>query len=518
MNRSSRTALAVALLAGLLVPMSASAFAPAVSEDAACTVVGTKGADRLFGTPGPDVICGRGGEDVLIGAGGDDVLRGGGGPDRLAGGLGDDELDGGPAADTLDGGPGNNSCTVGAADTAERCVYDLYPPAADELTVSADTVDVTEQEASVVVQVHVTDDTGARAVTVRPGDDAPWLPSANAVLTSGTARDGWWTATVAFHRGLKPGTFKPLVVLEDRLDRLRIVRFDTPSIQVLDASPDLDSPVITLISPVLDNTFDTTSADAIVPIRERITDASGVCGQVEAYALQPSAGAPTGYGRFVVLELESGDKYDGIWTGELRIPQGSVGGRWNLELRASDCASVGVNHADSVYFGPDVYPYYAGQTHFGNYRPIQDGLGIVNVVGRARDHQPPVVSEVQFSATEVDTLPGPVDLDVTVRAVDPNDVDWVSVALVPEFQPAPWLKYETSHTVLVSGSAQDGTWRGTITLPQGLAPGVYYAVVTAWDGDGNSVTYYSSGYPDVPSQPHLLENNPTVWVLAPGAL
>jgi hypothetical protein len=77
-------------------------------SSAACTIVGTDGADDLTGTPGADVICGMGGNDRLDGRGGNDVLLGGAGNDVMVGGRG--------AGDCMVGGPGSDKAADNTAD------------------------------------------------------------------------------------------------------------------------------------------------------------------------------------------------------------------------------------------------------------------------------------------------------------------------------------------------------------------------------------------------------------------
>ncbi|MEP0848546.1 MAG: hypothetical protein HRF50_17210, partial [Phycisphaerae bacterium] len=64
--------------------------------------------DVLEGSRGDDSLIGGGGDDTLIGGRGDDLLDGGGDDDKLIGGSGNDRLDGGSGEDTLTGGSGND--------------------------------------------------------------------------------------------------------------------------------------------------------------------------------------------------------------------------------------------------------------------------------------------------------------------------------------------------------------------------------------------------------------------------
>ncbi|HEX8103952.1 MAG TPA: calcium-binding protein [Solirubrobacteraceae bacterium] len=77
----------------VLAFLALASFLPAAASAApACTISGTTGPDTLKGTGGDDVICGLGGDDTLSGGGGDDTLVGGNGNDAIAGGTGTDTV------------------------------------------------------------------------------------------------------------------------------------------------------------------------------------------------------------------------------------------------------------------------------------------------------------------------------------------------------------------------------------------------------------------------------------------
>jgi peptidoglycan/xylan/chitin deacetylase (PgdA/CDA1 family) len=115
--------LTTALLAvSVAVACSGGSHAARASQQTACTITGTSGADHLDGTPGDDVICGGEGDDVILGGGGNDVLlagpgndmvSGGDGRDRIVGGGGNDDLRGGRGADELRGQTGNDRVSGG---------------------------------------------------------------------------------------------------------------------------------------------------------------------------------------------------------------------------------------------------------------------------------------------------------------------------------------------------------------------------------------------------------------------
>jgi Ca2+-binding RTX toxin-like protein len=114
----------------LLILAVLAALVIGVSAAAAATIVGTNGPDRLHGTAFADRIDGKAGNDAIFGHAGDDLLVGGLGNDSLWNGYGRDYASGGPGddvlhaladdnqLDTLDCGPGTDTAYLNAAERA----------------------------------------------------------------------------------------------------------------------------------------------------------------------------------------------------------------------------------------------------------------------------------------------------------------------------------------------------------------------------------------------------------------
>ncbi|GAB1643562.1 calcium-binding protein [Krasilnikovia sp. MM14-A1259] len=77
-------------------------------------LVGTSGRDVICGRGGNDVIFGGGGNDVIAGDGGNDTIYGGDGNDVIAGGNGNDRVDAGTGGDNVKGGDGKDRIDAGA--------------------------------------------------------------------------------------------------------------------------------------------------------------------------------------------------------------------------------------------------------------------------------------------------------------------------------------------------------------------------------------------------------------------
>lgn len=474
---------------------------------------GGDGADLLYGELGADRISGGLGGDRVAGQAGADVLTGAGGTDTLLGGDGNDDLDGGPQADTLDGGAGTNWCTVAAEDVQHRCVYDLARPEALEVTTSATQVDVTDADREVTVRIHVTDDTGAKFVRVSPTEQFGDFPVAGALLDSGTARDGWWKATLVFRRWSLPGTYRFSTKVVDRVGRDSYAQFEEPVIEVRDDTPDTELPRVTeLMSPTPDTTVDVRTEYSSVLVKARLTDVLSGVSDAQACIHEPLIDGREIALYCTTMRRRSGDIHDGVWSADVGVDRGAVSGDWNVEISTTDRAHDETWTSIS-WLGPDLW-MWAGGADPATKQPLPDERGRFTVLGRPRmdDSTPPDIVSAVPSPTEVDTLAGPVAVDFAVRATDTSGsgVRGVGVGLVSADPNGPKDIYES--LTMTSGNALDGTWTDSIVLPQGTPPGTYYLEVVTWDEVDNLQTYVSAGHPEMGSYDPL-PGDPTVTVV-----
>ena len=521
------------LLTGLTAVPAAQA-ATYTSTGARCTITGTAGVDKLTGTGGRDVICGLGGNDLIAGRGGNDlveggagadtvnggdgadVLRGGLGADELAGAAGtdtvvggaqgdeitgggggddldgnggNDDLSGDAGADDLDGDAGTNWCTVGANDTQDGCKYDTEAPATDRARLSTDRVDVTRRNEYLTVRVHVTDDTGVADVNPHLVDDATNTGTLHgyARLVEGTVRDGTWEADIVVARWSEPAEFVLSVNVRDRVGRRTEQRYAGQVLTVVDDNPDVDLPVARLISPTPDATYDVRDAGQDVVVKARITDAVSGVWYADLCLSMPRDGF---YGGLPCepAELVSGDEHDGVWKAVLRVPKGEVGGDWNVEVGTIDWAH---KSASSVrWMGPDLYRYWTnGGTSTDPWvQEFRDGMGRFSVIGR-RDSVAPTLESFAMTPDHVETLNGQATVEFTVHATDPEGVTAVGLALNSTTNPDNDL-FGIVDLQLTGGTDTDGTWTGTLTLPQGSPPDTY--AVQAWVEDTTHFRSYVS--------------------------
>ncbi|MDH2416852.1 calcium-binding protein [Nocardioides sp. CER19] len=520
MSRILRTAgraavvVAVVLVGTLFVSAQAQAY---TARGERCTIVGTKHADVLVGTNRRDVICGRGGNDVirarggndvvdagpgrdrvdggtgadqLRGRSGDDTILGGAGRDHLYGDAGNDDLDGGPGADVLTGGPGTNWCGNDPADAGSQCKHDTAAPVIVSAQVLPTTVDVGSGPEDVLVRAHITDDTGVAWVLGGLGID---IHVDELRLVSGTVRDGWWQAQAHLDQWTAPGTFALSISVNDWVGH-NTFRNPLGTLRVTNSHPDLTPPaVVQLLSPAAGATVDVRTAARTLTISARVTDAdSGVTYVGVGASYRGSDGYWSGGTTMEEAALTRGTAADGVWTGSVTIPRGSIGGTWNITVATVDRAG-----RQLTYLGPDAY---ADETTDGRVSPnaaLPGGAGAITVLGTSDTHAPQLVS-ASVDPTQVDTLNGPVSVHVSLHVTDVEGVTEVQASLLN----AENLGAPGGSLVLASGTARDGIWTGDVVLPAGTPPDTYR--LGAMLVDLTHLTFYGPGYIPIPGAPQVV--------------
>lgn len=444
-------------------------------------VTGGSGNDRLYGGDGADVLAGQDGADVLSGSAGADKEYGGSGNDTLLGGNdgdvlngndGNDDLSGDAGGDTLDGGAGTNWCTVGSGDVRNSCVYDTSVPRIGTTSASPTLVDVTYASQKVTLRAHVVDDTGVARVQ--------FGAAGLGYLASGTVRDGTWQVVRVVPRYALPGE---QVITVDATDRVgRHVYLERSAFTVKDDNPDRAFPVV-VSATLTKSSVDVRTADGSLTVSAHLTDdASGVL-RSESYACLHFPRADGSYGQLVCqgLSLYSGTTRNGYWRATATIPKGSLGGDWNVSLWVTDPVHAG---SASYYWGPDVYRSYEQSCSCQEPTYHQLANGRFAVVG-ASDNAAPSLAGLVVDRPVVDTLPSDqvVHVDVHARDAVGEGITEVGGYLAPEGgegNGSPGLP--PSEGVRVSGTAVDGVWRLTFTLPQGTPPG-RYCLAQVWEQD-----------------------------------
>jgi serine protease len=329
---------------------------------------------------------------------------------------------------------------------------------------------VSESDQSVTVKTHVTDDTGARSVSlwVNLNNSGAKYYADWAKLVEGTPRDGWWESTVTIPRYARPGTYSYRVSMQDRMGR-SVYGYVVPdeALEVTTSVADTERPVVLRLSePSPETVVDVReTADELVVTAHLTDNLSGV-GFVTACARPATYYIPGS--RCGVLSLVSGTELDGIWSVTIPLAQGEITDQWKLSMLVEDRANAW-DHAD----------YTSSLESWGiHFSP--EGSGVFQVLGSdpPEPGQPPGITSIEITPSEVDTLPSAATVSTVVAIDDPDDlVLSASVVLQQRRQDGSGYTDVEYGSYLQQGA--DGMWRADVVLPQGAPPGQYEARVNA---------------------------------------
>ena len=522
--RGRTTSRAFALIAGsaligllATVPSAAQAATrPHAATGQRCTIVGTSGDDHLVGTRHHDVICGLGGNDVLEGRGDRDVLDGG---------RGNDILIGGPGKDRLIGGAGDDRCPAAKNEHVRSCephalAHPFSPapthvptpmpptdPSGDPTSTSDPTsppqqpvpgqdapeisqisvpsqADVTSADVMLPITYRVVDSADVDTATIRFWDHETereaWVEGQDSTLVSGTRQDGIWRSVVRLPQHIDPMTWSPRFEVRDVLGRETNLWPTDDDVQILNATPGRVPQTVQLLTPADHTQYDVDASAHDITVQARIVSPQNEVTRVDLVLLRPSDDEPAngtvwqGGGRLV-----SGDGYDGVWEADLGIPPGVPTGAWFLEANVQDETDVRYD-ADEFVIPEQINSYYPGRTHL-----FTGGGGHLDMV----DHVPGTASVIQSFYGQGGTLDrqggaGSAPVSMHLTDVDPSGTSSVEIEYYSQ-DGAP----TTARTSLrlESGTIQNGTWSGAVTIPADFPSGDYWPRVFVEDENHDRV-------------------------------
>lgn len=364
---------------------------------------------------------------TITGTAGNDTLRGTAGADVICGLGGNDVITGAGGNDVLDGGPGSDRLDGGVGN--DRLVGaagndQLDGGTGNDTLVAGDGSDIT------------TGGAGNDQVDGGAGNDAVGGGAGNDTLKGGAGTD-------SVNTGGGTDTCAP-----DSADRVAGA-----------CTTDRTGPTITWIEVPT-----TVTAGTTFSARFSVADASGVDPQSPAAFLGGASGYVTSWCGFPVVPTQiSGTATDSTWSISCSVPAQAVSGTYSLFLGAQDF------FANSSWLSP-------GTT----------GNGDFAVVGGNADNQAPAISTVVVPATATPGSP----LTFTWRATDATGVAYAMAWVYGPNGPvdasgAPVVDYGTKGGERVSGTATDGGWSQTVTVPANAVQGTYSVWISTTDTLGN---------------------------------
>ena len=356
----------------------------------------------------------------------------------------------------------------------------MEAPELVELTVSADTVDVSEQSEDVVVRMHLTDDIGVTSVRSHLIADSPSSLIAQPAYqrVSGTARDGWWEATATIPRGFAPGPLELSASFSDVGGHRGGVSTDA-GLTVVDSAPDLTLPTVQIVTPAVPTTVNVSTGPKVFHVEAHLVDVdTGVADDpvgIEGPTLCASRLTLAEEAPVTVdcqaLTLQSGDVHDGLWSADLTIPVALPSGDLLLSAHVTDEA-----HPSSLarQCGDEEWAW----GHYGPLRrwtAVQGATNADHLLRGSLSDTPPVQAGTTLDKSVV-TAGETVTVSVDAEDLGVFGVSAVTAALVN----ADGVTL-TLPLAMVEGDPSDGIWTWTGVRPSGLAAGQYRLVVMIRD-------------------------------------
>jgi len=332
------------------------------------------------------------------------------------------------------------------------------PPKIVESSIIPSTVDVTDEDASVMVRLRITDTSGVDQINMGPARIvheralSSTVQHQNLVLVSGDEFDGVYEAVFTIIKGSLSGTWKAEVVnapgIQD-VNGLQTYWVDTP-FEVLSNNSDFAPPLVTRHGRLVTN-VDCIDEDARVVVRLRITDASGVdqINMGPARIFQESALSSTV--QYQNLVLVSGDRFDGVYEAVFTIIKGSLSGTWKAEV---------VN-------APGIQDVNGFQTYW-----VSPPFEVLC------DNDPPEIVEPSIIPSTVDVTDEDASVVVRLRITDASGVDQINMGPARIFQESAFSNtVQYQNLVLVSGDEFDGVYEAVFTIIKGSLSGTWKAEV-----------------------------------------
>ena len=222
------------------------------------------------------------------------------------------------------------------------------------------------------------------------------------------------------------------------------------------AAADVSAPVL-VSSTVTPTTVNIAAGAATVKVSARITDATSVKAPTIVMSHDPT-GQSQGFGSMVLV---SGTAKDGTWERSMTIPKGAAPGGWEVTL----------------------YPLADSIGNSGSFKT----LTTITVTGALADVSAPVLVSSTVTPTTVNIAAGAATVKVSARITDATSVK--APTIVMSHDPTGQSQGFGS-MVLVSGTAKDGTWERSMTIPKGAAPGGWEVTLYPLaDSIGNSGSF-----------------------------
>jgi hypothetical protein len=359
----------------------------------------------------------------------------------------------------------------GATSPLRAQTSDTMPPQLVGMTFSPSTIDVTLSAQTVTFQVAATDNlSGLRSTQVDLRSPSGIQTAVGVVSLQGNPLSGTFVFNVTVPRYSEPGMWSITQLrIWDAVGNSLILSQQTLAglgypvyIEVIDLNPDLTPPTLTAIR-MTPGSANVTSGDVTVVVELDLQDpVSGVNRNISGlpdFELRSPSGQQNRVLTNGDFNLAAGTVNSGTWRSQFVMPRHSEPGVWQIvQITVRDLARNTRRYTatDLAAFGSAInFP----------------------VTSPDPDMAIPVLTGLRYTPAFVNTSTGPqaiqVEMDMTdnLAGVDfsPDTCCITFGAMVfrsPSGAQAAGLSSFGSQIQLVSGTLTNGTWRGTLNLPQ----------------------------------------------------
>ena len=365
---------------------------------------------------------------------------------------------------------------AGTAAAVDPDTGDVTKPEIVSLELQPAAVDVTDGPAEVLVTGRFTDEgTGVTGATLQ------WQsPAANTVvnaygfeLVSGTGDDGVYQARMSIPRGAAPGAWPIDVYVRDRVGNVQhkyteeLELAGLPGqVDVTSDNPDLTAPDILEVQ-VLPEQVDVRTGASSLTVRARVADDAAGVSFVHLFPKGPYG--RNGGVRAPIIELVSGTETDGWWEGELVVDRYAHAGAWSFGVRLLDALDNSRELSADDLSAQGLSTRFAVESEEDVQAPSFTSASLSSILVDVSDRD----QELTFHGTVTDDLSGVQDYSWGTSNVQ----FFMSHPLGQGVDPPAMIR--------TSGSALNGTYATTVTIPQHSATGLWAAYLYASDSIGN---------------------------------
>ncbi|HEY1834954.1 MAG TPA: Ig-like domain repeat protein, partial [Solirubrobacteraceae bacterium] len=342
---------------------------------------------------------------------------------------------------------------------------DATPPWLSGASASPASVSTCGTPASTTIGVQASDSSGVAYVNVDLTGPGGQSLSAPAVLDSGSAASGHWSAPLTLPQHAEQGSWAISIQMGDTagnptyISSAQLSAAGFGSVVQQTCAGDTNPPQIASVA-LAPETVDTSTGSRAVVLDVHATDDLSGVASLQATLISG------GQSQSASALLQSGTVLDGTWQATITLPRWSQQGTWRLDLIVTD--QVG----NSVSLSPSQVT----------------ALGLPDSVAQTGegDSTAPTASSGSIAPSSFDTSQHPVSVSVHLHVADvQSGTELVRVA----FTSPNGGEHVYGEASLTSGSPQEGEWTATLEFPQFSQQGSWSPQVELWDAFGNRRAY-----------------------------